>query len=89
MRWSVTDRERVIYGEHSDEDLLGFAFDVVAVLIGAAVTVDRALGVELVVALAVGRCAAVAPDALALHAQRRAVAVEAVALACEGCECEC
>lgn len=55
-----------------------FTLNVMAIRIGAAMAVDRALGVELVVALTIGGRSAIAPDPFALHAQRRTVTVEAV-----------
>lgn len=59
--------------------LLWIAFDVVIVGIASAVAIDGALRVELFVALAICRKAAVAPNGLALQRQGGAVALEAIA----------
>lgn len=57
---------------------LRLALDKMAADVGAAVAVDRALGIELLEALFVSGDSTVTPDLLALQIQRRAHPVEAV-----------
>lgn len=65
--------------QRAAEDVLRRTLDVLVLVVHAAVAAHRALHVELLRALLIGRRAAVAPHLLALVRRRRTVAVETIA----------